>query len=218
MGKPLGMPIPVADTMTATLTPHLLEIAPASFTVPRGWAATASCQIDRAGVRWGEQHVAFDDLTAVAYKASRISRNLVQRQTARSVWLTTQTQTLHIALGHERFGPNRSGQHHEIYGSLVDALHTHAEPRLRADSIRTLAAGQAIWIGHLRLDRHGLHNQVTQQSMHWRQLPVAQVEGDVVSVRAVIEADSREPQTVPMQAANAVLLPELVAEASLLFC
>jgi len=54
--------------------------------------------------------------------------------------------------------------------------------------------------------------------MHWRQLPVAQVEGDVVSLRAVIEADSREPQTVPMQAANAVLLPELVAEASLLFC
>jgi hypothetical protein len=218
MGKPSGMPIQFPDTMTATLTPHLLEIAPASFTVPRGWAATASCHIDRGGVRWGEQHVAFEDLTAVAYKARRISRNLVQRQTARSVWLTTPTQRLHIALGHERFGPNRSGQYHEIYGSLVEALHTHAEPRLRAESIRTLAAGQDIWIGHLRLDRHGIHNNVKQQTMHWRQLPVAQVEGDIVSVRAVIEAGPNEPQTVPMQAANAVLLPELVAEASLLFC
>jgi len=203
--------------MTATLTPHLHELAPTTFVVPRSWAVGTPCDIDSQGVQWGDQRIQFSDLTAVAYRATKRSRNLVQRHIARSIWLTGRSETLHIALGHERFGPNRDAQLHDIYGSLTDALHTHVEPRLRSELVRRLAAGEDVWIGALRLDRHGVHNPVERRSMNWRQLPVAQVEGKDISIRAVIEAAPSVAETVPMQAANGVLLPELVAEASLLF-
>ncbi len=203
--------------MTATIVPSLPLLCPATFVVSRGWTETSSCVIDADSVRWDNRHVNLAEVTGAAYRTRRRSLNLVQRRTERVVVLETASDRCVIEMGTNRFGPSDARAQHDLYASLVATLHSQVEPRLRGDLLRSIAAGGSPMIGGLQLDRCGVTSASSGISIEWRQLPEAQLERGVVVVRATIEHPDRPVASIPMLSTNAVLLPELLAEATFAF-
>ena len=203
--------------MTATIVPSLPLLSPTTFVVTRGWTETSSCVVDAGSVNWNDQHVSFTEVTGLAYGTRRRSLNLVQRRTERTIVLETDRARCIIEMGTNRFGPSDERAQHDLYATLVATLHGRVEPRLRGDLLRSIAAGGSPMIGDLELDRCGVTSAVSGTSIEWRQLPEAQLEQGMVVVRATIEHPDMPLASIPMLSTNAVLLPELLAEATFSF-
>ncbi len=203
--------------MTTTLTPLLQNIEPVTLSTRLGRRAKFTCTIDGTGIQWGEHRLEFDDLTSLGYSTRTRRLNLVQRHLERRIRLLRGRDLFAIDLGHRSFGTDRDDEHLAIYSTVIASLHAQVEPRLRAEAIRAVAAGQSIQFGALRVSHDGLRVGHRSDRLEWRQLPVAQLEGDRVVVRATIEHDAEPLCVIAMLTPGAVLLPELLAEATVPF-
>lgn len=233
MGKATGVPIDGVrqrryqrtphHTMTAIFpttsslrpTPLVHTIEPAVLTVPtrRGHM---TCLVDGDGVSWLGNRVRFDDITAVAYSTRQARLNLVQARFVRRIRLRTASAELRLDMGVRAFGPGFEDEYRSIYTTVVAAVHARVEPRLRSEAVRAMAAGEALRIGGLQLTREGISVR-SGQRLEWHQMPEAQLEQDRVVVRGTAQYGPGALCTIDMLTLGAVLLPELLAEATLPF-
>ncbi|MFV2040138.1 MAG: hypothetical protein ACC660_07835 [Acidimicrobiales bacterium] len=201
--------------MAATTPPLLEEIEPAILAVParRG---RLTCLVDGDGVSWMDERVRFDEITSVAYATSSGRLNLVQARVERRIRLVTASGELQLDLGVRSFGTKFEDEHSAIYSTVVAAVHARVEPRLRSEALRAIAAGRTVRIGKLRLTRDDISIR-GRKRLEWRQLPEAQLERRKVIVRGTLEQNTSVLCTLDMLTPGAVLLPELLAEATLPF-
>ncbi len=199
--------------------PLLHTVEPMDAQVPVRWRASVACRLDARGIAWDGVNIAFDRIRTVAYSSRQHSVNLVQSRVSRRIVLEAPDARIDIHLGHQPFGPRFDDVHRAVYDAVVAAVHEAAEPRLRAEGLRRIAAGEPLHIGPLTLTHAGLghrhHHSVRPVS--WERLPVALLEGTQVVVRATVSRDGDQPWTLDMMTPNAVLLPELLVEATRAF-
>ncbi len=198
--------------------PLLHAIEPMRFEVPVRWRASVECRIEPDGITWDGVCLPFARINSVAYATRSHPVNLVQSQVSRRIRLEAGAGVIDVNLGHRPFGPRVDDAHRFAHDTIVATVHDAVEPRLRAEALRRMAAGEPVAIGPLTLTHagltHGDHHAI--RPVAWERLPVALLEGTQVVVRATV-GSAEQPWTLDQLTPNAVLLPELLEEAAQAF-
>ena len=198
-------------------SPLLGDIIEQRFDVHLSRNHVVPCSVDATSMSWNGHTVEFSDIASVAYRMRRRSLNLIQSRIERRIIVGTPHGDLQIALGTSPFGRSNEHEQQGAYQAIVEALYERVEPRLRSEIIRSIAAGRVTQIGVLQLSHDSVSNTATGETIEWRQLPVAQIEGRRVVVRATVEHDGDPVCSMDMLTRGAVLLPELLADATIPF-
>ncbi|BAJ26845.1 MULTISPECIES: hypothetical protein [Kitasatospora] len=178
---------------------------------------------DGGRIAYGEESIALADVEWVCYP---VSRTVTRRFLGPSSYTTTYgfgVGPAGRALGDLRFTTFRkNAEPPREWTALVDLVRREVEPRLLERHFEVVAAGGAVSIGALRLDREGASaktgsgRKTTERELPWGELaPVRVADGFVSLYRA---GGGPEPVfQVPLGRGNAVLLPALLPALARLF-
>ncbi|MEM7286948.1 MAG: hypothetical protein AAF480_11400 [Actinomycetota bacterium] len=173
--------------------------------------------VDASTLLWDGAMVDLDSVTAISYSAKRRRHRGLARRVTRAISLWRADGAPFVieldggTLGHSLEEPQRAA-----YGAITGALYAATEPRLRAEALRRMAAGDVVGLGHWRLDDRGLHDGAGL-SIAWEHLPTAVLDGEAVAITHRLECGRVEHRRLSMSTPNAVLLPELLDEAAIVF-
>ncbi len=189
---------------------------PTSVVVPTGWRTTATCTVDGTGIAWDDVELAYGQMTSVAYSTQMRTVNLVQRQVRRHLSITSTDSELEIHLARQPVGPRAELPQQTAFAAMVASLHEMVEPRLRAEYLRAIAAGDTVVLGPISMNHIGMTHESDPlcAPRGWDQLPLALLEADHVLVQSAVAGVNESPWKLNTMIPNAVLLPELLVEAA----
>ncbi|MFB7945508.1 hypothetical protein ACFC6L_11340 [Kitasatospora phosalacinea] len=176
---------------------------------------------DTSRITYGQETLALDDIEWVCYSVARTV-------THRFLWPSSHETTYAFGAGPSRklnhlpftvFG--RNAQPPQEWTALVDLVQQHVEPRLLERYFERVAAGEAVLLGALRVDRDGVGAHVQgdrrgpRREIAWDELAPVRVENGAVWLYRT--GERAETIQVPLGQANAVLLPALLPALARLF-
>lgn len=201
----------------ALLSPTPTPFAPLELTVPTSAHTKVQMVVDSDALWWDGYLIDLERVAAVAYSARPRRHRGVVRRVSRVIRLWTGVgEPFEIELDGGSLGRSLEQPQLAAYAAITSALYAGAEPRLRSELLRGMAAGEEIPIGQWRLDRRGMHDS-TGLSVAWEHLPAAVLDGEVVAITHRLECGRVEHRRVSMLTPNAVLLPELLDDAAVVF-
>jgi hypothetical protein len=198
-------------------TPFPTYVVPTSVVVPIAWRATAECSVNETGIGWNDVALAYTQITSVAYGTQVRTVNLVQRRVMRRLRIDSATgDCLDIHLARRPFGPRAEMPQQTAFALIVASLHEMVEPRLRARYLRAIAAGDTVTVGPISMNDVGMIHESDPlgRPRGWDRLPIALLEADHVLVESAVAGFDQKPWVLDAMTPNAVLLPELLAEAA----
>lgn len=201
----------------ALLSPTPAPFAPLELTVATSARSEIHMTIDAFDLRWDRVHVDLEQITAISYAARPRRHWGIARRVTRTIRLWSgdgapfEIELQGGTLSHSLEAPQLAA-----YGAITSALYAGTEPRLRAELLRRIAAGDTVQLGHWRIDDRGLHDTVGM-SIGWEHLPTATLDGESVVITHRLECGRVERRRLCMLTPNAVLLPELLDEAAVVF-
>lgn len=201
----------------ALLSPTPVLFPPLELNVATSPRSDLRMAIDATVLRWDELEVRLDDLTAIAYAARARRRLGVVRRVSRTIrlWQGDRPPVV-IDLHGGTLARSLEGPQLAAYGAITSALYAAAEPRLRAELLRRIATGDRVQLGPWTLDARGISDD-TGLSVGWDQLPTAVLDGEFVAITHRREGGGVDHRRLSMLTPNAVLLPELLDEAAVVF-
>ena len=201
----------------ALLSPTPTPFAPLELTVATSSRTEAQLSIDAGHMRWDEIEIDLDQVRAIAYAARpRRHWGLVRRVTRTIKLWTGDGAPFTIELQGGTVTRSLETTQLPAYQAITSALYAATEPRLRAELLRGMAAGDTLQLGAWRLDDRGMHD-ADGFSMAWEHLPTAVLDGESVALTQRLEGGRVEHRRICMLTPNAVLLPELLDEAAIVF-
>ena len=201
----------------ALLSPTPTPFAPLELTVATAPRTDIQMAVDAAALRWDRVEVDLDQVTAISYAARPRRHWGVVRRVTRTIRLWTgDGAPFGIELQGGTLTHSLEAPQLAAYGAITSALYAATEPRLRAELLRCMAAGDTVRLGHWRLDDRGLHD-TSGLSVAWEHLPTAVLDGEAVVITHRLECGRVERRRISMLTPNAVLLPELLDEAAIVF-
>lgn len=201
----------------ALLSPTPTPFAPLELTVATSTRTAAHMAVDAAVLRWDQMEITLGQVSAIAYAARpRRHWGLVRRVTRTIRLWTGDGAPFTIELQGGTLARSLETTQLPAYGAITSALYASTEPRLRAELLRRMAAGDTLQLGQWRLDDRGMHD-ATGFSMAWEDLPTAVLDGESVAITHRLEGGRVQHRRISMLTPNAVLLPELLDEAAVVF-
>lgn len=195
-------------------TPELRLRPTHDLCVPVEPTVMVRLSIDDRTIAWGATAVEWDAITAVRYGTRSESTSLFQQRRVRRVGIQTPQGVVDLCLGRTDLGADAEQRQIEAYYAVIDRLHDHVEPRLRAAAFARIDSHGRFDIGKLSVVPAGLlvPGRLSRKLVTWDQLPAAHFENDRVAVTGGVGNATKILGDISMLETNAVLLPEICIE------